>query len=247
MKRNILMMRNLVTWSILTFVLIHCTKASADRVSDARKSRGSEISNMFTDLGISYPPKKIFLQGFKKEEQLEMWAANNEKDPMTLIKTYSICAASGNLGPKRTEGDYQVPEGFYKVSIFNPQSRFHLSLGINYPNASDSILGKKPLGGQIMIHGNCVSIGCIAITDEKIEEVYLPSWDSFSKYKNYPQVFIFPVRMTDKKMKDLEQVAKNNSNLFEFWQELKVGYDFFEKNRTIPRVSVSKKGRYVIQ
>lgn len=96
------------------------------------------------------------------------------KDLFRLIKDYQICSLSGELGPKRQQGDLQVPEGFYWIDRFNPASNFYLSLGINYPNQFDRILGKSgELGGDIFIHGGCVTIGCIPITDDKIKELYL--------------------------------------------------------------------------
>src|SRR5579863_1055617 len=106
---------------------------------------------------IAYPPKRIFIRAFKQERELELWGGNRT-GAMHLLRTYAIAAASGGPGPKRREGDMQVPEGVYRVARFNPHSRFHLSLGLDYPNASDRILGYRGhLGGDIYIHGNHVS------------------------------------------------------------------------------------------
>src|SRR5690606_11025729 len=96
---------------------------------------------------------------------------NGEK--FTLVKTYPVCSSSGLPGPKRKKGDRQTPEGFYHIDRFNPQSAFHLSLGINYPNSSDKILGHSDPGGDIFIHGSCVTIGCVPLTDDLIKEVYV--------------------------------------------------------------------------
>ncbi len=110
----------------------------------------------------------ILLRAYKQESELELWAKNKKDKQYTLLKTYKICASSGTLGPKRKQGDIQVPEGFYVIDRFNPVSNFYLSLGVSYPNASDKILGVKgALGGDIFIHGNCVTIGCLPISDDK--------------------------------------------------------------------------------
>src|SRR5687767_4805391 len=126
------------------------------RVKGAFQSKESELRQHFTKEGLAFPPREIFLRVFKKEKELELWT----KDPAkgwTRAKSYPFCYASGNLGPKRKQGDLQVPEGFYHVDRFNPSSNFHLSLGVSYPNQSDRILGRKgELGGDIFIHGDCV-------------------------------------------------------------------------------------------
>jgi murein L,D-transpeptidase YafK len=99
---------------------------------------------------------------------------NTSDQEFLHIKTYTVCATSGLIGPKRMQGDLQIPEGFYYIDRFNPYSNFYLSLGINYPNTSDRILGdKNNLGGDIFIHGDCVTIGCLPITDSEIKELYI--------------------------------------------------------------------------
>lgn len=124
--------------------------------------------------GIAYPPTRITLLAFKEEKQLEVWAANR-KGAYRKIGKYHILAASGGPGPKRREGDYQVPEGIYHLTTLNPNSQFHLSMRVDYPNATDQAnrLGLTiPMGGDIYVHGNAVSIGCIAIGDPGIEELF---------------------------------------------------------------------------
>jgi len=112
------------------------------------------------------------LRAFKKEGELELWA-ENPAGTYVLVKKYSIYATSGVLGPKRRFGDVQVPECFYELDWFNPQSNFYLSLHVSYANAADRIPGSKQnLGGDIFLHGNCVTIGCIPITDDGIKEIY---------------------------------------------------------------------------
>ena len=125
------------------------------RVRAAKQEKDAVLRAMIEAKGLAYPPKAILLRAFKKESTLELWAASSEPGPYVLLKTYGICATSGVLGPKRRSGDAQVPEGFYDLDFFNPQSNFYLSMHINYPNAADSILGYRPnLGGTIYLHGN---------------------------------------------------------------------------------------------
>lgn len=124
--------------------------------------------------GVSWPPARLRLLALKEEKILEVWVANPD-GPFRRIVTYAITAASGEAGPKRQEGDFQVPEGFYRLTDLNPNSRFHLSIRVAYPNALDianSDLPRREKGGDIMVHGSAVSIGCIAIGDEAIEKVY---------------------------------------------------------------------------
>ena len=108
----------------------------------------------------------MLFRAFKKEALLELWASEDAENSYALVHTYAICATSGVLGPKRKFGDIQVPEGFYELDWFNPQSNFFLSLHISYPNSADWILvSHANPGGDIFLHGNCVTIGCIPITD----------------------------------------------------------------------------------
>jgi hypothetical protein len=133
-----------------------------------------EFEGQCRNAGLRWPPARITLLAFKQERILEAWGANNA-GPYSLLARYPILAASGTLGPKRREGDLQVPEGFYRIDSLNPASRFHLSLRVDYPNAEDRRHADGPnprLGGDIYVHGNAVSIGCIAIGDGPIERIF---------------------------------------------------------------------------
>jgi len=164
-----------------------------------------------------------------------------------LITKYEICASSGTIGPKRQQGDGQVPEGFYYIDRFNPNSNFHLSLGVNYPNESDKKLGKKNLGGDIFIHGSCVTIGCMPITDECIKELYVLAVEAKTQGQEFIPVYIFPTRLTDKKITQLAIEYAQNQALLDFWKNLKTGYDFFDRNHKIPKVTINKTGEYIFQ
>ncbi len=216
------------------------------RVQTAIAEKDAIVKKMFADKNLAYPPKHIFLRAFKGEGIIELWI--NESDRFHLLKAYKVCAASGEIGPKRRQGDNQVPEGFYLIDRFNPVSNFYLSLGLNYPNESDKILGARGnLGGDIFIHGNCVSIGCMAITDDQIKELYLIAIEARAGGQAKIPVHIFPTRMNEKGMKRLAQTAAGNSTLLSFWRNLKEGFDVFENNRRVPAVTVNRQGRYIFQ
>src|SRR5882672_8245743 len=175
-------------------LLLVLTLLAADRVTTARTERAGDVKQLWEQAGLKAAPAEVYLRAFKKEKVLEVWGGPRGK-PLTLIKSYPFCAASGDLGPKRREGDLQVPEGFYEVAQFNPTSNFHLSLKVSYPNASDKVLSDadRP-GGLIYLHGGCASIGCIAITDPAIEEVYLLAADAKVRPIHFD---IFPSRASD--------------------------------------------------
>ena len=128
------------------------------RVKQAYIDKESIIISLLSENLIDIKKLRIYLRAFKAEKKIELWAKNQADTQYTLIKEYDICKTCGNPGPKREEGDYQIPEGFYHIDRFNPNSKFYLSLGLNYPNKSDRILGVKgSLGSDIFIHGSCVT------------------------------------------------------------------------------------------
>lgn len=216
------------------------------RVANANVSKGKEVDRLLSAHDIHTSKFDLFLRALKKEQKLEVWAKNKNQNEFTLIKTYDFCTFSGELGPKRREGDNQIPEGFYQVSNFNPQSSYHLSFKINYPNQSDLVFAdKKKPGNDIYIHGKCVSIGCIPLGDDNIEELYLLA----AKAKNAGgtiQVHIFPSHMNAKAYTRLKSDYEDSSELLSFWANLKPVYDSFEKNRVLPIISINTKGRYQI-
>lgn len=148
-------------------------------VADVLAIYGPAVKARFKPLcqtkSISWPPRRIYLLAFKQERLLELWAANSRSAAYRRLAIYPICAASGTIGPKRRQGDRQVPEGFYELDVLNPNSLFHLSLRVSYPNSEDrahQLDPQVPLGGDIYVHGNCVSIGCLAMTDPVIEPLF---------------------------------------------------------------------------
>ena len=176
----------------------------------------------------------IFMRIFKEENELEVWV----KKGLTyeLFKTYTICKYSGTLGPKLKEGDEQSPEGFYTVSpaALNPWSDFHLSFNLGYPNEFDRL--HKRTGGALMVHGKCASVGCFAMNDFRIEEIYTIVDAAMSSGQEQFAVHIFPFHMTWDKM------AENaKSPWIPFWENLKQGYDFFQGHRNPPMVTVEEQ------
>lgn len=218
------------------------------RVHRAAQEKEPVLRQTFQHKGLPYPPNRIFIRVFKREKELELWASASDTEPYTLAKVYSVCESSGELGPKRREGDGQVPEGFYVLENFNPQSQYHLSLRVSYPNASDRILGPRGrLGGDIYIHGNCVTIGCVPITDDGIKEVYWLAVQARSAGQAKIPIHIFPARLTAAEVGRLEREYSKSPALLVFWNNLRPGYDYFEKQHRVPRIEVDKKGNYILR
>jgi murein L,D-transpeptidase YafK len=215
------------------------------RVRTASKEKDEVLRQRFRGKGLNYPPRAILLRAFKQEGLLELWATDTEDKPFVLVHEYRICTSSGTLGPKRRFGDEQVPEGFYELDWFNPQSNFFLSLHISYPNASDRILGShQNPGGDIFLHGNCASIGCIPITDDGIKEVYWLAVLVHSQGQKHLPIHIFPARLTDDGLKTLAANHPHQPALMAFWSNLKEGYGLFEKNHRLATVKTREDGVY---
>lgn len=216
-----------------------------DREADALRRREPELRAMFEGAGLRWPAGEIFFRALKREGTLEVWARDRVSDQFRLVKTYPVLAQSGSPGPKRREGDRQVPEGFYKVDRFNPKSAFHLSLGLDYPNASDRILSdpQRP-GSDIFIHGSNVSIGCLAMGDGQIEELYLAA--KLSAVRPI-RVHVFPARMDAPDWpawRDAE-IAKR-PGLRGFWEQLAAGWNAFADDHRPALVEVAADGSYTI-
>lgn len=218
---------------------------SFGRVSDAWKKYNDTLAREFRRKNIAYPPKEIFIRAFKSQNQLELWARVNEAGEYKLIKTYNICAVSGLLGPKREKGDRQVPEGFYFISDFNPKSEYFLSLELNYPNYSDHALGKTKLGGDIYIHGGCVTIGCLPMTNDGIQEIYTVCMNARINGQINIPVHIYPTRLNKDGINYLNHEYVNDVPKMQFWSELKPEFEYFEKTHKLLPVMYTPEGRYV--
>jgi murein L,D-transpeptidase YafK len=175
---------------------------------------------------------------YKEESELEVWKEDRDGQ-FQLLKTYPICRWSGELGPKIKQGDRQAPEGFYTITpgLMNPNSSYYLAINIGFPNAYDSANGRT--GQFLMIHGDCSSAGCYAMTDEQIAEIYALARESFFGGQRSFQIQAYPFRMTP-----LNMAKHRNSPHMAFWKMLKQGNDHFEVSRREPKVAVCDK-RYV--
>jgi murein L,D-transpeptidase YafK len=221
---------------------------TASRLTTVMSKAEDSVMKQFKNKNLVWPPSSVYVRSFKYDRQLEVWVKDDSAQKFILFKTYKICMQSGTMGPKRMEGDYQVPEGFYHINEFNPNSNYHLSLGLNYPNTSDRILSdaEKP-GGEIYIHGNCVSTGCIPISDEPIEELFIIAGAAKAKGQEFIPVHIFPIKYNVKSSMDyLNNAIKDNANLKKFNQTIKVAFDYFEAQKELPVILINRKGEYVI-
>jgi murein L,D-transpeptidase YafK len=216
------------------------------RVKKAYQLTWKTIRQNLAKLGVDSTSFRIFIRAFKQEQELEVWARSSSAQKYVLYDKFKICASSGTPGPKRCQGDGQVPEGFYHINVFNPASAYHLSLGVSYPNASDKAFACKPdPGGAIMIHGNCVTIGCIPLTDEVIREVYVMAVEAKDGGQQKIPVHIFPARMSTTNLAALKRTY-TDAAVHKFWDNLLPGYQAFESKRIVPSVSVNAKGLYVL-
>lgn len=222
---------------------------SFPRISDVLNRKEDTLRRQFEEKNLPWPAKYIYLRSFKYDSQLEVWVKYELDEPFRLFKTYKVCALSGSLGPKRMQGDYQVPEGFYYINEFNPRSMYHLSLGLNYPNASDRVLADSlQPGGDIFIHGSCVTTGCIPITNQQIEELYILAAHAKSGGQDFIPVHIFPVQFKNSKSVEyLNRFLKDYPEYVPMTNELKLAYQYFDKTHQLPLVMVNRKGGYLVE
>ena len=218
------------------------TGCNSDEISLANNAKANQpvpaklVADMATkDMDLQSP---MLVRLFKQEAELEVWK-QDRSGRFALLKTYPICRWSGDLGPKVREGDRQAPEGFYSISPgqMNPQSAYYLSFNTGYPNAFDKALGRS--GSQLMVHGDCSSRGCYAMTDEQIAEIYSLGRESFFGGQRAFQLQAYPFKMTPMNMAK----HRNNPNM-PFWKMIKEGYDHFEVTRQEPKVDFCEK-KYV--
>jgi murein L,D-transpeptidase YafK len=236
------LIRALVTSAVLAAggaLLAGCNADEASLAANAKANQPvppklvSAINDKDMDL-----QSPILVRLFKQEAELEVWK-QDRSGKFALLKTYPICRWSGDLGPKVREGDRQAPEGFYAITPaqMNPQSAYYLSFNTGYPNAFDKALGRS--GSQLMVHGDCSSRGCYAMTDEQIAEIYSLGRESFFGGQRSFQFQAYPFRMTPVNMAK----HRNNPNMA-FWKMIKEGYDHFEVTRQEPKVDFCEK-KYV--
>lgn len=213
------------------------------RVQEAY-SREYLLKREFDRRGMAFPPSEIYFRVFKKEGILELWAKTNN-DTFEKVKEYTICASSGKLGPKRKRGDNQVPEGYYYIKSYNPVSSFYLSLEVSYPNQSDMILGGGNLGGDIYVHGDCVTEGCIPLTNDRMKELYWIAVLAHDNGQAQIPIHIYPYKFRNYKHDALEKAKHaTQPRLLSFWDNLRTGYDIFENSHRLPNVTINGDGSY---
>jgi murein L,D-transpeptidase YafK len=219
---------------------------SFNRVSQAWAQYNDTLKHLFEAKKLPYPGKDIYLRFFKSSNEMELWARKDDTSQYKMLKSYRVCAASGAVGPKRFEGDRQVPEGFYFIDDFNPKSDFYLSLLLNYPNYTDLIQGNKEKpGGDIYIHGGCVTVGCLPMTDPVIQEVYVLCLNAKLSGQNYIPVHIYPTRFNKAGLNYLGKAYPSDTARQKFWVGLKAEYDYFERYHMLQPVMYTPDGKYV--
>ena len=214
------------------------------RVRTAIKEKDALIKQNIINNNIKLNEMNILITAYKQEDILEIYAKNKNDKTYKKIAEYKIAAKSGILGPKRMEGDLQVPEGFYYIDRFNPASSYYLSLGINYPNEADRKKSNaKRLGGDIFIHGANVTIGCMPMTDDKIKEIYLYAIYAKDNGQSKIPVYIFPFKMTDDNFNYYKKIYE--SSLIDFWKNIKEGYDIFQNTKKEITIKIDNNGNYI--
>ena len=218
------------------------------RVRKAVHEKENIINHRLSEAGFKLDSIHTFIRIFKSERKLELWLKSTKSATYQLHHTYQFCSSSGDLGPKRRQGDFQIPEGFYYIDRFNPYSSFYLSLGLNYPNKSDRILSHpKYPGGDIFIHGDCVTIGCVPITDDKIKELYLYAIYAKRNGQRKIPVHIYPYTFSNMELADSIERDSSYSTQQAFWADLKKIFLKFENMHKLPIIHIDKNtGRYKI-
>ena len=220
----------LIAFVVLVVGLSACLMDSGKNVKPLSDEVKAELAARGLKVGAP-----IFVRVFKEENALEVWLGRPDGE-FVLFRTYEICRWSGRIGPKTQEGDKQAPEGFYVINArqMNPDSRYHLSFNLAFPNAYDRAHGYT--GTHLMVHGGCESAGCYAITDEKIEELYALAREAFMGGQREFKVHAFPFRMSEARL-----AAEASSPWYPFWRNLQQGYDLFEATRRPPVVGVKDR------
>lgn len=225
--------------AIVILVLVVASAGCSQFVGDNRQNvpLPKALVDRLAELGSS-PAEPMMIRVFKQSSELEIWKRTGSGQ-YALVKTYAICKWSGGLGPKIQEGDYQSPEGFYDVTPghLNPKSAYWLSFNVGFPNKFDQAWGRT--GSNLMVHGDCKSVGCFAMTDEGVKELYALVRESFRGGNRSVQMQLLPFRMNEANLS-----ANAASPHLAFWRNLKEGTDIFDATKLPPAVDVCEK-RYV--
>jgi murein L,D-transpeptidase YafK len=224
---------------LLSFILIASPKTEipdSKRASDVREKIWPKLQQQLKSKSFSTNGAPVYIRIIKDLSILELWVKQGNK--YQLFKTYDVCTYSGGLGTKTRDGDGKSPEGFYTIEPkqLNPVSNYYLAINVGYPNKVEQLKGYT--GSAIMVHGHCASIGCYAMTDPLIEEIYTLVYQAFAGGQQKIRVDIFPFRMEDARLKLYNAYYQAQ---VPFWRTLKPGYDRFEKTRLPAEYNVKGK------
>lgn len=212
------------------------------RVRSAYKEKKPIITEKLSSMDLSLNNVNVAIKAYKYEQIVKIYVKSKSEKQWRVYDTFPFNCTSGELGPKRMEGDYQIPEGFYHVNHFNPYSNFLLSLGVSYPNKADKLKSSaKKKGGAIYMHGGCATIGCIPIEDEPIKEVYVLSVLGKNCGQGKVPIHIFPFEYSDQKMESAVQLFPEHEA---FWKNIYEIEKKFDEEKVIPKVGVNSVGDY---
>lgn len=241
LNRKILRFKRLLVFSVFGLVSLSITSVKIPKSTKSKKVVNKErpiLQKEFKDGGFTWG-SDLYFRIFKREKEFQVWVKKGRR--YSLFKTYEICYFSGGLGTKKKQGDGKSPEGFYfvKPAQLNPYSNYHLSFNIGYPNKYERQKGYT--GSALMVHGKCVSIGCYAMGDENINEIYTLLESTLERGQPFVRIHIFPFKFTPAIMNNPKIKALKT---YSFWNNLNEGYSFFQKNKIPPNVEV-RGGKYV--
>ncbi len=220
------------------------------RVQAAYAEKTATIDSLLTAHGLQRDDLNVLLTVFKQERELEIWVKSFTARAYERLVVLPICQRSGGPGPKRARGDYQTPEGFYTLDRFNPTSAYYLSLGLDYPNAADRGRARPNanLGGDIFLHGECVTAGCVPLTNDGIKTLYVCALEARRSGQEQLPVYLFPARLTAEKLAGLQaRYAAGKPALAAFWANLRIGYEQFNATHEALRVGVGEAGQYTFR
>lgn len=247
-------MRFYLLLSLLCFPVLLCAQSfeaeqlEYKRVQKAKDQKLGALAGEFSRKGLSFAKtEEIFFRVFKQEARLEAWVRQKGQSTFVKLKDYPVCALSGNLGPKRKQYDKQIPEGFYVIDRFNPLSGYHLSMRVSYPNQSDIILGVRgSLGGDIYIHGGCKTVGCLPMTNDEIQNLYLLCMYARDRGQENIPIHIFPYDFSQGQPDYVvnQLVEEKKAATLALWDNFKEGFQFFEDQKKLPFVFVEEDGYY---
>lgn len=242
-----------VTYLLLTLLLGNLSAETAfmteqkrfNRVRVAIIEKEKKIEDILTQNDLKIDNFNLIFVAYKDCSELEVYAKKITDTEYKKIDSYKIAARSGKLGPKKMEGDFQTPEGFYYIDTFNPTSQYYLSMGINYPNTADQKKAStQKLGGDIYIHGSHMTVGCLPMTDDKIKELYLYAINAKNDGQSKIPVYIFPYKMSDIHFELYKKKYADNPELISFWKNLKEGHDKFMTEKKELAYTIDNEGNY---